>query len=389
MCNACSFLQQKILQAGRCDLRGIAYVCYVLLRVVRYEYEPGPLYSKVGCAANRKWDGLPYLHNFLFTMISSSITTNPRKRTISEASGGVALSHQEVTHDDESGVGLRRRRVESSSTAEMDDDKDKTKNKNNSLITTQQQEGGVGEQSHNNDHQQQQSVVPLSMQLMRPFWAISCCPDCPRSTTSYNYNTRNSSASFSNQDFFTGKNNNNNLDHTLPTPTGPTRNISMAQINDVERNERHRRAVGDMASIDAVRIAIGKKVFRDKCALAFQLGTKSPYIQFSFEHKGKLSEHRVYLKSEEVKEVKYHIPHEKETGEGEIDSDSMTMIAFRISPNDKNNLEKYSNSYNQEDSDDDSEKAHKRYIAVEIRDTDEFYVSISCFGKNYVTLLYS
>ena len=133
--------------------------------------------------------------------------------------------------------------------------------------------------------------------------------------------------------------------------------------------------VGDIASIDAVRIAIGKKVFRDKCALAFQLGTKSPYIQFSFEHKGKLSEHRVYLKSEEVKEVKYHIPHEKETGEGEIDSDSMTMIAFRISPNDKNNLEKYSSSYNQEDSDD-SEKTHKRYISVEVRDTDEFYVSI-------------
>ena len=132
-----------------------------------------------------------------------------------------------------------------------------------------------------------------------------------------------------------------------------------------------------------MRIAIGKKVFRDKCALAFQLGTKSPYIQFSFEHKGKLSEHRVYLKSEEVKEVKYHIPQEKETGEGEIDSDSMTMIAFRISPNDKNNLEKYSSSYNQEDSDD-SEKTHKRYISVEIRDPDEFYVSIllwkeSCF----------
>ena len=124
-----------------------------------------------------------------------------------------------------------------------------------------------------------------------------------------------------------------------------------------------------------MRIAIGKKVFRDKCALAFQLGTASPYIQFSFEHKGKLSEHRVYLKSGEVKEVKYHIPHEKETGEGEIDSYSMTMIAFRISPNDKNNLEKYSSSYNQEDSDE-SEKTHKRYISVEIRDNDEFYVSI-------------
>ena len=25
---------------------------------------------------------------------------------------------------------------------------------------------------------QQQSVVPLSMQLLRPFWSISCCPDC-------------------------------------------------------------------------------------------------------------------------------------------------------------------------------------------------------------------
>ena len=137
------------------------------------------------------------------------------------------------------------------------------------------------------------------------------------------------------------------------------------------------RAVGDVASIDAVRIAIGKKVFRAKCMLSFQFGTKSPYIQFSFESKGKrivkMCEHRVYLKSEDLKEVKYHIPDELDNSD-ENDEDSMTVIAFRITPTENNNLEKYSSSYEQEDSGDDQKNNHKRYISVEVRDADDFKV---------------
>ena len=136
------------------------------------------------------------------------------------------------------------------------------------------------------------------------------------------------------------------------------------------------RAVGDVASIDAVRIGIGKKVFRSKCKLSFQFGTNNPYIEFSYENpkSSKVNDHTVFVKGEELTEVKYHIPDENDTGE-DGDSDSMTMIAFRINPSESNGFDKYSSSYSQENNDD-PDKFHKQYISVEVRDTDDFRVSM-------------
>ncbi|KAL3770412.1 hypothetical protein ACHAW5_002329 [Stephanodiscus triporus] len=132
---------------------------------------------------------------------------------------------------------------------------------------------------------------------------------------------------------------------------------------------RQRRAVGDVASIDAVRIAIGKLIFKSKCVLSFQFGTKSPYIQFSFEDKGQMSEHRAYLSGEELKEVKYQIADDNSTSESDEIGETMTVIAFRITPTDQNNLNKFTNSYDQEESD---QITGKQYISVEVRDTDDF-----------------
>ena len=116
-------------------------------------------------------------------------------------------------------------------------------------------------------------------------------------------------------------------------------------------------------------------MFRSKCKLSFQFGTNNPYIEFSYENnKKKMTEHTVYLKGEELTEVKYHIPDENDTSE-EGDSDSMTIIAFRINPSETNGFDKYSSAYNQEDNED-PEKFHKRYISVEVRDTDDFRVSM-------------
>lgn len=143
-----------------------------------------------------------------------------------------------------------------------------------------------------------------------------------------------------------------------------------------EQHERRKRAVGDIASLDAVRIGVGKKVFRSKCKLTFQFGTNKPYIQFSYENnKGKLHKHYVFVKGEELVEVKYHIPDENDTSEDGADSDSMTMIAFRINPSESNGFDKFSSSYSQE-SNDDPDKFHKQYISVEVRDTDDFKVSM-------------
>jgi hypothetical protein len=134
---------------------------------------------------------------------------------------------------------------------------------------------------------------------------------------------------------------------------------------------RQRRAVGDVASIDAVRIAIGKLIVKSKCVLSCQFGTKSPYIQFSFEDKGKMSEHRAYLSGEELKEVKYQIADDNGISESDEIGETMTVIAFRITPTDQNNLNKFTNSYDQEESD---QITGKQYISVEVRDTDDFRV---------------
>jgi hypothetical protein len=137
---------------------------------------------------------------------------------------------------------------------------------------------------------------------------------------------------------------------------------------------RPKRAVGDLASIDAVRIAIGKKIFKSKCELSFQFGTSEPYIQFAFEDRGNMSENRVYLKSgEELKEVKYRIADDNDAPEGDDISNSMTVIAFRITPTDKNNLIKFTSSYDREESD---QITGKQYISVEVRDADDFRVRI-------------
>ena len=131
-------------------------------------------------------------------------------------------------------------------------------------------------------------------------------------------------------------------------------------------------AVGDLASIDAVRIAIGRKIFKSKCALSVQFGTADPYIQFSFEDRSEMSEHRVYLKrGEELKEVKYRFADDNDTPEGDNISDSMTVIAFRITPTDKNNLIKFTSSYDREERD---QITGKQYISVEVRDADVFRV---------------
>jgi hypothetical protein len=99
-----------------------------------------------------------------------------------------------------------------------------------------------------------------------------------------------------------------------------------------------------------------------------------PYIQVSFVVDGTLREHRAYIENrEELKEVKYHIAPEDDTAAGVV-GDNVSVIAFRISPSDKNGLTMYSNAYNQEDGGKDETK---NYISVEPRHNDEFQVRTS------------
>ena len=143
--------------------------------------------------------------------------------------------------------------------------------------------------------------------------------------------------------------------------------------------------MGDRASIDAVRIAVGKKVFSKKCELSFQFCTRSPYIQFSYFHKDKQIQHPVYLKQDELKEVKYYIARDDDSS-ADDSFEPMTLIVFRITPTMKNKFDKYSNAYSQEDTEDEI-KTDRRFISVEVRDAEDFQVTIN-FRKYFLRKLF-
>ena len=148
--------------------------------------------------------------------------------------------------------------------------------------------------------------------------------------------------------------------------------------------------VGELMAIDATRIAVGKKVFKSKCELKFQFGTKFPYMMFSFNTgEGKKRSHKVSLKGdEELRGLNYYTPIESDNNDGNITDgvdDSMAIIAFRIAPTESNQFTLYSKSYKYDDDD--------SYVTVEVRDNDDFAVSNSvsllgaCLKYRHETIL--
>ena len=125
-----------------------------------------------------------------------------------------------------------------------------------------------------------------------------------------------------------------------------------------------------------MRIAVGKKLFKKGCELSFQLGTRNPYILFSFlDGKGKKKEHSVHLKDDELKELRYYVDGDDEADEANDIDDAMSVIAFRITPSEKNDFAKYPNVYDPDESG--GAKIEKRYIVVELRDSDDLQVSLT------------
>jgi len=139
-------------------------------------------------------------------------------------------------------------------------------------------------------------------------------------------------------------------------------------------------APGDALKIDAHVLLSAKKIFRSKCELRLQLSTSRPYIMFCFSNsEGDPIQHQCYIYGEnrkDLQDVKYFIP--DDTNEGSNDGvddidDSMAFILFRIRPNDRNKLDQYNNSYDQDyDGSNANDNTGKRYIAVEARDVDDF-----------------
>lgn len=126
---------------------------------------------------------------------------------------------------------------------------------------------------------------------------------------------------------------------------------------------------------DAIRIAIGKKVFTSQCAIRYNRNTKGGAIVLSACFNGEKVEHRINLDDESVLETKYFLSKDDDDQDGATisidfdESEQMTFLALRVKPNEKNELSKYSNSYQPEKSDG---ADRRRYIAIEFRSDQEF-----------------
>lgn len=140
-----------------------------------------------------------------------------------------------------------------------------------------------------------------------------------------------------------------------------------------EDKPEHTWAPGDRRAVDAVNIAIGKKMVTSKCELSVQTGSRHPYIQFSgVDPKGNIISHKVLLNNDDLKEIKYFIANDETNDDAD---ESLTMIAFRITPTEKNGFTNYPNKYHQDNSEDD-DKTDKYYVSVEVRDPDTLFVSL-------------
>jgi len=144
----------------------------------------------------------------------------------------------------------------------------------------------------------------------------------------------------------------------------------------VVQPSRKRPPIGDLFTIDAARIAVGKKVVKSKCELKFQFGAKEQYMLFSWNNnKGKKKEHKVSLKQDsELVGLNYYVPEEDDNSESVLTDgvdDSMTIIAFKIKPTEENELTIYTQSYDADS-----------YITVEVRDTDQFLAMLEQMRVN-------
>lgn len=138
--------------------------------------------------------------------------------------------------------------------------------------------------------------------------------------------------------------------------------------------------------MDAVRIAIGKRVFSTRCKLKFRSlspeGLRPGYLTLSYD-RGALSppvDHNIRLDYDSVQEMKYYLADEEEDSTGTTiaidfdESEQLSFLAMQIVPNEDNGLSKFTNAYvpSPKSADDSDSKVNKRYIAIEFRSNNEF-----------------
>jgi hypothetical protein len=128
--------------------------------------------------------------------------------------------------------------------------------------------------------------------------------------------------------------------------------------------------------MDAVRIAIGKKVFSTRCKLKFiRLSSGKGYLILSY-HKGShltRVDHEISLDFDSLKEMKYYLADEEENPLGTVisvdfdESEELSFLAMNVTPTEDNGLKKFTSAYVP-----DGDDLNKRYIAIEFRSNSDF-----------------
>ena len=149
-----------------------------------------------------------------------------------------------------------------------------------------------------------------------------------------------------------------------------------------------RKLPGSRAELDVARIAIGKRVFSTGCILKIQTGTREPRFILSYktgDSNSIVTEHKVLLEDDTLAEFQYFVSHESvpydDQDNDQDDDNQLPFFALRVSPNDDNELNKYSNSYTQ-GGNNGEEDTKKWYIVIEFRSDDSLNKTLEICRKH-------
>ena len=150
----------------------------------------------------------------------------------------------------------------------------------------------------------------------------------------------------------------------------------------MEKTQLVKEKVGSRPTLDAVRIAVGKKVFSSCCKIQFQTVLSQIHLHYKNMH----GDHEVHvIESDHITEAKYFWSDDNDgqTSQNELPEvdDQLPFIVIRVRPNMDNKLAKYSSSYVQDEKEGDN-TSKKWYVVVELRSAEDFKSALDFCKEN-------
>lgn len=122
--------------------------------------------------------------------------------------------------------------------------------------------------------------------------------------------------------------------------TGTTSKIVEGNPLSPRQSSRLSQPVGQRVRCDALRIAIGSKVFDKGCVLQFQPSSRRPKLRIDYENtaSSEIRSHETYLDEEEIKELYYYVPENASQEKKRIHDDSANATTDSPCNNDRTDV---------------------------------------------------